>query len=460
MTPNTVVAGSAGALAAPDRPLLAAVGADLRIPVVSGGDVGYVNLDHAASSPALTLVADHLATVLPYYASVHRGAGYTSSVTSGLYEQARMGVSRFAGARETDTVVFTRNTTDALNLLAHCLPRGARVVSLETEHHANLLPWAMCDHRLVRAAPTWAQTLRLLERELTSAPVHLLAITGASNVTGEVVPVAEVVRLAHEHGARVVVDGAQVVPHRRFSLASSGVDYVAFSGHKLYAPYGAGALVGPRDWLDAATPYLRGGGAVREVGIEHTSWAAAPERHEAGTPNVLGVAALARACEVLGELDPEHWARHEQALRVRLEDGLRTIPGVRTLSIWPDLQDAVGIVPFVVDGFDSGLAAAYLAAECGIGVRSGRFCAHPLLERLGAPPSGALRASFGVPSTLADIDRLLDALNGLVTHGPKWTYETVSGRWTPVPDPRPVPQWAGRATAVSPCEADRTGGKN
>ncbi|MBT2400805.1 aminotransferase class V-fold PLP-dependent enzyme [Streptomyces sp. ISL-100] len=444
----------------PDRPLLATVGADLRVPLVSGTDVGYVNLDHAASSPALRAVAEHLTTVLPYYASVHRGAGYPSSVTSGLYEQARVIVSGFADARATDTAVFTRNTTDALNLLAHCLPRGARVVSLETEHHANLLPWASCDHRLVRAAPTWAETLGLLERELTAAPVHLLAITGVSNVTGEVVPVAEVVRLAHRHGARVVVDGAQLVPHRRFSLASSGADYVAFSGHKLYAPYGSGVLIGPRDWLDAATPYLRGGGAVREVDVEHTSWAAAPERHEAGTPNVLGGAALARACEVLGELDPEHWASHERALRERLESGLRAIPGVRTLRIWPDVRDAVGIVAFVVAGTDPGLAAAYLAAEHGIGVRSGRFCAHPLLARLGAPPGGALRASFGVPSTLADVDRLLDALSGLVTHGPKWTYETVSGRWTPVPDPRPVPQWAGRATAVSPCEADRPGGKN
>ena len=259
-------------------------------------------------------------------------------------------------------------------------------------------------------------------------------------MTGEVLPVAELAAIAHRHGARLVVDAAQLAPHQRVDLAGLDADYLAFSGHKLYAPYGAGVLVGRRDWLDAAPAYLAGGGAVQEVGLDRTRWAAAPQRHEGGTPNVLGAVALAAACETLAGLPERALADHETALTERLRAGLAGIEGVRVLRIWPDSTRRIGVVGFTVDGHDAGRVAAYLSAEHGVGVRDGRFCAHPLLARLGAGQDVggvALRASLGIGSSTEDVDRLLAALRRLVEDGEGVDYALVDGRWAPCPDPRP-----------------------
>jgi selenocysteine lyase/cysteine desulfurase len=440
--------------------LLPVTGADLQVPVVDGRCVPYANLDYAASAPALQAVADHVAQVLPHYASVHRGAGYASQVSTALYESTRRTVAGFVGARADDVVVITRNTTDALNLLARCVPAGGEVIYLDIEHHANLLPWTGRRHRCVRSADTLAQTLERLDDALREHPAALVAVTAASNVTGEVVPVADVVRIAHAHGARVVVDGAQYVPHRRIDLAACGADYLAFSGHKLYAPFGAGVLVGRRDWLDDAPAHLAGGGAVREVGLDHTVWAPAPQRHEGGTPNVLGAAALAQACRTLAGLATGALEQHEGHLVDRLVTGLSGLPGVEVLRIWPDSTDRVGVVGFTVAGRDPGRVAAYLSAEHGIGVRDGKFCAHPLLTRLGHD-EGALRASVGAGSTVDDVDRLVEALTLLLDEGEGWTYTLDAGRWQPTPDPRPTVGWLDPASdhdldlvgGTSPCES-------
>lgn len=440
--------------------LLPVTGADLQVPVVDGRSVRYANLDYAASAPALAAVAEHVARVLPHYASVHRGAGYASQVSTALYESTRRVVAQFVGARADDVVVITRNTTDALNLLARSVPAGGEVVFLDVEHHANLLPWTGRPHRCVPGADTLAETLQRLDDALCERPAALVAITAASNVTGEVVPVADVVRIAHAHGARVVVDGAQYVPHRRIDLSVCGADYLAFSGHKLYAPFGAGVLVGTRDWLDAAPAHLAGGGAVREVGPEGTRWAPAPHRHEGGTPNVLGAAALAQACRTLAALPVGALERHESQLVERLVTGLTALPGVQLLRIWPDSTERIGVVGFTVAGRDPGRVAAYLSAEHGIGVRDGKFCAHPLLTRLGHE-HGALRASVGVGSTVDDVDRLVEALAHLLAEGESWTYAVETGRWQPCPDPRPTVGWldpagddlADLGHGTSPCES-------
>jgi selenocysteine lyase/cysteine desulfurase len=296
-SPFTVPAGAAS-----PGPLADVVGAGLDVPLVTGGSVRYANLDYAASAPALRAVADRVTELLPLYSSVHRGAGYASAVCTSAYEAARATLASFTGARPDDVVVFTRNTTDALNLLAAAVP--GPVVHLDIEHHANLLPWQSrpAGARVVAARATLPETLRAVRDELARTPAALLAVTGASNVTGECLPVAELAGIAHAHGARIAVDGAQLVPHRRVDLAASGIDYLAFSGHKMYAPFGAGALVGHGDWLDAAPPYLAGGGAVREVRLDATDWAASPARHEGGTPNVVGAVALAAACQVVDSL--------------------------------------------------------------------------------------------------------------------------------------------------------------
>ncbi|WP_407344838.1 aminotransferase class V-fold PLP-dependent enzyme [Pengzhenrongella phosphoraccumulans] len=420
-----------------DGALLPVVGAATRVPLVDGTTRTYANLDYAASAPALESVAARVTEVLPLYASVHRGAGYLSQVSTALYEASRQTIGAFVGARPDDVTIITRNTTDALNLLTGCVPAGGRVLVLDVEHHANLLPWQRLDATVLPIEDTVAATLAALEGELAASSYALVAVTGASNVTGEALPIADVVRLAHDAGARIVVDGAQLVPHRGLSLAASGADYVAFSGHKTYAPFGAGALVGRRDWLDAGEAYLAGGGAVREVRAGRTIWTTSPARHEAGSPNVIGAIALAQACESLAALPAGALAAHEGRLRARLVEGLEAIDGVNVFRIWPDSTDPVGVVAFDVVGHDPGLVAAYLAAEHGIGVRDGRFCAHPLLARLGAP-QGAIRASVGVGSEQESVDRLLDAVRTYVTTGPSAPYTIVDGCWTVPHDPRPL----------------------
>ncbi|WP_454163723.1 aminotransferase class V-fold PLP-dependent enzyme [Gordonia iterans] len=390
------------------------VGGSQTVPVSGGGEVRYANFDYAASAPALTEVAEAFTAALGQYASVHRGAGQLSQITTARYEQARERVREFVGGRADDTVVFTRNTTDSLNLAAHILPAGGDVVVLDIEHHANLLPWQRTGRaRVVVAQPTFTETLQALEAELTAKPAALLAITGALNVTGEVLPIRTLTALAHRHGARILIDAAQLVAHRPVALASHGVDYVVFSGHKVYAPFGAGVLVGRSDWLDAAEPYLAGGGATHNVDLTETTWHTGAARHEAGSPNVLGAVAIAAAADAIGNLGYELIGYHERDLLTRLDAGLAKLDGVTPLRIFDDVADRVGIAGFAVAGRTAREVAEYLSERHGIGVRDGKFCAHPLVRRLGYP-DGAVRASFGLGTSSDDVDRLIAALSELV----------------------------------------------
>lgn len=447
-----------------EHPLAAVTGADIMAPLIHGGHIRYANLDYGASAPALSVVSAYLNEILPYYASVHRGAGYTSQISTSVYENSRHIIRDFVGGRPDDSVIFTRNTTDSLNLLAGCLPvKGGQttgdVLYLDIEHHANLLPWQGVPHRSVVAGDTLSGTVDTLRTELEQGGVSLLAVTGASNVTGEILPIRALAALAHEHGARIVVDGAQLAPHRRIDINGDDVDYLAFSGHKLYAPFGSGVLVGRPDWLDAGVPHLAGGGAVRDVRLDTVSWTTGPARHEGGSPNVLGAATLARATQLVAALDPERWQAHETAIRSFLVNGLHKIDGVTVHQIFKDtnaVSDTIGVVNFSVAGYDAGLVAAYLSAEHGVGVRDGRFCAHPLLKRLGLP-SGSLRASFGVGSRLEDARRLLAGIQQLRRTGLTWDYVVDSGRWVPSNDARSYPDWAPNTpgtAGAAPCTED------
>lgn len=446
------------------RPLAAVTGAEIQAPLIQGGHIRYANLDYGASAPALSVVSAYLNEILPYYASVHRGAGYASQISTSVYENSRSIVRDFVGGRSDDSVIFTRNTTDSLNLLAGCLPVAAgqhlgEVLYLDIEHHANLLPWQGIPHRSVVAEATLAGTLANLRAELEQGDISLLAVTGASNVTGEILPIRELAALAHEFGARIVVDAAQLAPHRRINIAADDVDYLAFSGHKLYAPFGSGVLVGRPDWLDAGTPHLAGGGAVREARLDSVSWTTGPARHEGGSPNVLGAATLARATQVIAALDQDLWHAHESAIRSFLVEGLQKIEGVTVHQIFSDTDsatDTIGVVNFSVEGYDAGLVAAYLSAEHGVGLRDGRFCAHPLLKRLGLP-SGSLRASFGLGSRLEDAQRLLAGIEELRRTGLGWDYVVDAGRWVPANDTRTYPEWAPNTpgtAGAAPCIED------
>ncbi|WP_017557805.1 aminotransferase class V-fold PLP-dependent enzyme [Nocardiopsis baichengensis] len=418
----------------------AVLGTGLSVPLASGGTAEYANFDYAASAPCLEAVRGELDEALPLYASVHRGAGYLSQVSTAAYERARRTVARYTGVRDDDALVFVRGTTDALNLLARCLPEGCTVVVFAAEHHANLLPWEHQGSRAGRVVrlplPRSPQeAVRAAREALRAAPEgpRLLCVTAASNVTGEIWPVRELAEAARAEGARIAVDAAQYVPHRRFDLAETGADYVAYSGHKLYAPFGSGVLAGRADWLREAAPYLAGGGATGNVTDADVRWNDLPARHEAGSPNVLGAVALAAACRTLQEAGQERLHAREEALLRRLRAGLAAVPGVHDLSLWDRGHPRVGIVSFVVDGVPAGLLAAALSAEHGIGVRDGLFCAHPLTRYLLPEGHGqAVRASIGLGTTEEHVDRLVAAVAALADRGPRLEYRDDAGRLVPV----------------------------
>ena len=412
------------------------VGAGLVVPTLSG-PTPYANLDHAASTPALVAVKEAVDRALETYASVHRGAGYASRLTSAWYEQARAEVAAFVGARSDDAVIFTRTTTDSWAVLSAALPADTTVFVFASEHHSTLLPWG--DLRTVRlpVPHSVAEARALLADALAArsggqhAAHRLVVITGASNVTGEVWPVEDFARLAHEHGARIAVDAAQLSAHRRIDVAAWDVDYLAFSGHKTYAPFGTGVLAGRSDWLDGGDPYLRGGGATRVVAAGDTTWATGAARHEGGSPNVIGAIALAAACATIAA-HRVAIEEHESRLLSRLRDGLSTIDGVDELSIFDEGHDRVGVVAFTVRGFEASLVSQVLSVEHGVGVRDGRFCAHPLVDDLlsgTGEHETAVRASIGLGSTKEGVDRLIGGLRELVEAGPAATWTRADSGW-------------------------------
>ncbi|KIZ18185.1 aminotransferase class V-fold PLP-dependent enzyme [Streptomyces natalensis] len=439
---------------------LPVLGRDVLVPLVTGGEAVYAALDYAASAPALQRVWDDVAAYAPYYGSVHRGAGYLSQLSTDLFENSRTTIADFLGCRADDQVVFTRSTTDSLNLLAAVLPQGTRVFVFETEHHASLLPWeqrAGVEVTYLNAPRTHGEAVDTLEKALAEREPcgpALVCVTGASNVTGELWPVRELAAAAHAHGARIVLDAAQLAPHHPLDIAELDVDWVAFSGHKLYAPFGAGVLAGRADWLRSADPYLAGGGASRKVsrrtdGGVDVEWHTTAARHEAGSPNVIGAYAIASACQALTEAGFDTLVARERELIAKVRAGLAEVPEVKVLSLFGDDAPRVGVLSFVVDGWNSSHFAAALSAEYGIGVRDGLFCAHPLVRTLlgsepqdpgecGAPEAApgerslnAIRVSFGAGTPDEHVDRFVRAVKELVTDGARWNYRTEDGRCVP-----------------------------
>ncbi|MET9389095.1 aminotransferase class V-fold PLP-dependent enzyme [Streptomyces sp. NPDC006624] len=436
---------------------LPVLGRDVTVPLVTGGEVTYAALDYAASAPALQRVWDDVAAYAPYYGSVHRGAGYLSQLSTDLFENARRTVADFLDCRDGDQVVFTRSTTDSLNLLASALPADCQVFVFETEHHASLLPWRSARVTCLDAPRSPRQAVETLERALAGREPHgpaLVCVTGASNVTGELWPVRELAAAAHAHGARIVLDAAQLAPHHPVSVKDLDVDWVAFSGHKLYAPFGSGVLAGRADWLREAEPYLAGGGASRTVsrradGGVDVAWHDGAARHEAGSPNVIGAYAVASACKALTEAGFDTLVARERHLLRTVREGLADVPEVRFLSLFGDDAPRVGVLSFVVEGWNSSHFAAALSAEYGIGVRDGLFCAHPLVRTLlgsdprtqgacGSPEAApgekslnAIRVSFGAGTPDEHVERFVRAVRELVGNGARWTYRTVDGRCVP-----------------------------
>ena len=447
------------------------IGVGQQVPCLDGIDRTAVELDQAASTQAHPDASARVAEFIPWYSSVHRGAGFRSRYATAAYERARRAVLEFAGRVPDgpDIAIFCRNTTEAINHLAYRLQLHPTdvVVTTVVEHHANLLPWGrVATRRYVECSTEGTFTVddvcAALDRD--GRPPALLALTGASNVTGWLPPLEAIIEAAHERGVRVVVDAAQLAPHRPLP---SSADFLAFSGHKLYAPFGSGALVGPRNFFEIGDPFLAGGGAVDLVGLDEVIWTAPPDREEAGSPNVVGAVALHAAIDALGGIGWEAIVAHEGELANRLGDGLQAIGGVHLLGPrGPGSADtrATGGIPvetlpvaaFTIDGMHHALVAARLSAEYAIAVRHGCFCAHPYVVRLLGLAAdevdayrsevlegdhrrvpGAVRASAGLGTSGQDIDSLLAAVAELAGGAPSpvpYQQDPATGDFFPVTD--------------------------
>ena len=447
-------------------------GVDLPVPVHGGGTVTGINFDNAASTPPLKRVRDAVTGFSEVYSSVHRGTGYKSRLATEAYEQARELVARFLGVDErSQVVIFVKGTTDALNRIAAEQARldGRQVLVTEMEHHADLLPWRhRSGHVMVGLSEDGHIDVEAIEHALKSGEgkIGLVAVCGASNVTGFVSPIHEVAELAHRYGALISIDAAQLAPHHRIEIRPAGdpghLDFVSLSGHKMYAPYGAGVLVAPRSFF-AGAPEVMGGGAISIVTWDDTVWADLPDREEAGSPNVIGAVALGVAIETLLELGFDDMLRHEVEMGTTLHSRLSSIPGVGVLG---DVQakpatPRLGLASFVVDGIHHGLVAAALSHEWGIAVRNGCFCANPYVFHLlhmnrqavdaveGEVTSGhrqalpgAVRASLAPYNTTGELDRFVDAVTHIARGRLKATYEQAddgtfspAGGWPHIPSP-------------------------
>lgn len=417
------------------------VGIDKPVPLLDGSQIPYVNLDNAASTPIFKRVKERIPEAFEWYSSVHRGSGYKSLLSTQLYEEARKIVLSFVGAdSDHDVIIFCKNTTEALNRLANRFPfqPGDMVLTTGMEHHSNDLPWrtrAEVLHACI--LPDGSLDLNDFQEKLErfSGRIKLVAITGASNVTGFMPPIYDLAEMAHRHGALISVDCAQLLPHRKIDMRPSDspchLDFIQFAAHKVYAPLGSGGLVGPRDFFNQGDPDYKGGGTVEIVTLKEVTWTSAPERDEAGSPNVIGAIGLASSLKFLSEVGMGKIAAHEANLTRYALGKLLAIPGIQIFGSTDveNVEKRVGVIPFSVKDVPHGKVAAILGFEGGIGVRNGCFCAHPYILRLlnvtdqdyahfhervlnhnRADLPGLVRMSLGCYSNFEDVDRLIGML--------------------------------------------------
>lgn len=440
-------------------------GINFEIPLLDGTTRRYVNFDNAASTPPLRTVMDSINNFANYYSSVHRGMGYKSQLSTHAYEYSRESVLKFVGADPSiHTCIFGKNTTEAINKLARRFPftdQRKIVITSGMEHHSNDLPWrSVADVVHVGLTPEG----KLDEAEFDQAidrysdQVALVAITGASNVTGFINPYYRLAEKAHHVGAKIALDCAQLAPHRKVDMLPiedpAHIDFVTISAHKLYAPFGTGALIGMEEIFSQGDPDLMGGGTVDIVTLEDVIWTRPPERDEAGSPNTIGAVALAAAISQLEKVGMDAIAEHEASLTAYTLEKLNQVEGV---SIYGDTnpehaKDRLGVIPFDLACCSHFLAAAILGYEFGVGIRNGCFCAHPYVlhllnitqeksqevqqqiisgDRTRMP--GFLRASFGLYNTPEEVDVFIDALLDILSgkYNGEYFQEPSSGDYIP-----------------------------
>jgi cysteine desulfurase/selenocysteine lyase len=375
-----------------------------------------VYLDNAASAQKPKAVLDRIQQAYTSeYSNVHRGLHYLANAATEGYEGAREKVRAFVNAPRVEEVIFTRNVTEAINLVAYTFGRerikpGDEIVLSIMEHHSNIVPWQLLRdaHGIeLRVAPiTDAGELDIAGYEalLEDGKVGLVAITHMSNVLGSVVPAERVVRIAHAHGAKVLFDGSQAIVHRKVDVQALGCDFYAWTGHKLYGPTGIGVLWGRRDLLDRMPPFMGGGDMISSVTYEQSTWAAVPHKFEAGTPAILEGIGLKAAIDYVQAIGYDAIAAHEASLTEHALARLATVDGLHIIG---QAQDRGGVVSFTMDKAHAHDVATLLDRQ-GIAVRAGHHCAEPLMHRFNLDSTA--RASFGIYTTHAEIDALADGL--------------------------------------------------
>ncbi|MGH7083498.1 MAG: aminotransferase class V-fold PLP-dependent enzyme [Acetobacteraceae bacterium] len=375
-----------------------------------------VYLDSAASAQKPRAVIEAMVETMEHqYANVHRGLHWMSERATDAYETARAAAARLINARQPDEVVFVRNSTEAINLVAHSYGRGVlspgqAVLISEMEHHSNIVPWQLLreargtELRVVPVTDAGELDLEAYARLLADGKVGLVAITHMSNVLGTVTPAERIIRLAHEAGARVLLDGSQAIVHRAIDVQALDADFYAFTGHKLYGPTGIGVLWARRELLDRMPPFLGGGEMISEVTFERSSWASVPHKFEAGTPAIVEAIGLGAAVRYVEAIGYPAIAAHEAALT---EHALARLAQVDGLQVLGRAQDRGGVVSFTLDGVHSHDVATLLDRS-GVAVRAGHHCAEPLMRRFGLEATA--RASFALYTTAEEIDVLADGL--------------------------------------------------
>ena len=371
-----------------------------------------VYLDNAATTQKPRCVVD--AITEEYYsvnANVHRGVHFLSQQATELHEAARETVRRFINARSTNEIVFTRGTTESINLLASsfgeaCMTEGDEIIVSTMEHHSNIVPWQLLRERrgiVIRVIPM-SDDGRLLPDEyerLFNERTRLVCVAHVSNVLGTVNPVRQMIATAHAHGVPVLVDGAQSVPHMAVDVQALDADFYAFSGHKVYGPTGVGVLYGKEEWLDRLPPYQGGGEMIQHVSFERTTFNELPYKFEAGTPDYIGTHALATALDYVSNLGMKDIEAYEHELTRYATERLQAIEGMRIFGTTPDKGSVISFLVGDIHHFDLGT----LLDRLGIAVRTGHHCAQPLMERLGI--EGTVRASFSFYNTREEVDALV-----------------------------------------------------
>lgn len=437
-------------------------GLDTVVPTAAGPRP-YSNFDNAASTPPLDSVMQAVNDFAPWYASVHRGNGLKSRLSTDIYEEARDIVGRFFGANPSEHVVlFGKNTTEAINKLSYRLNlrKSDVVIISHLEHHSNDLPWrARATVKRIHLAEDGsidqAHFSKLLGRY--AGRVKLVALSGASNVTGHTPDIHWFARKAHEAGAQIFVDCAQLAAHRPIAMKRLNdpehLDYIAMSAHKMYAPFGTGALIGRRDAFAQGAPEYTGGGTIQLVTAKTVDWALPPDSDEAGSPNVVGAVAFARALQTITNIGFSTITEHEALLTSYALGRLGEVPGIKLYgSHDPDQTTSrLGVIPFTLKNMPSNLVAAVLGFEWGIGVRSGCFCAHPyVMQLLGLDREaekhlrnavlhqrrdlmpGMVRVSFGLYNTRQEIDTLIEALTAITRKEfGSYDLDRATGAYTP-----------------------------